>query len=199
MQFPRLLTAAFAALCCTIPLFAQKAYGGPDPDRKASTMFVFGDDFHAYAGASISYSQPQWNDKYNDMLPTLKGKNARLGKNWWTSLDTIGAMEIAGTKIEAGSYFLGLHVDQDGNFHLLLLDAKKAMQGGVLPFHTDNLKADAKAPLTLAKDSLPATVEKMEIEISADKNDPSTGRFAIRWGKHELSAKVKLTLTPPKK
>jgi len=199
MRFPRLLTAAFAALCCTLPTTAQKVFGGPDPDRKSSTVFVFDDDFHAHAGASISYSAPKWDDKYNAMLPTLKGKNARLGKNWWTSLDTIGTLDIGGTKIEAGNYFLGLHVDQDGNFFLLLLDAKKAMKNAVLPFPAEAMQADAKAPLTLAKDSLKESVEKMEIEISADKADPATGKFAIRWGKHELSAKIKLTLTPPKK
>ena len=32
---------------------------------------------------------------------------------------------------------------------------------------------------------------RMEIEITADKNDPATGRFSIRWGKHELSAPVR--------
>jgi hypothetical protein len=44
----------------------------------------------------------------------------------------------------------------------------------------------------------------MEIEITADKKDAATGKFSIRWGKHELSAPVKFHLaakdaTAPKK
>src|SRR5712675_468024 len=164
----------------------------------------------ALAFVSISYSQPNWQDSYNGMLEKLKGGNyTRLGKNWWTTFDTVGTLEIGGTKIEAGSYYLGLAVDKDGAFSLLVFDSRQAMKTGLLPFTTalykGETKAETKAPLTLAKDSLKEVVVKMEIEITADKKDPATGKFSIRWGKHELSAPVKFHLagakdsTAPKK
>jgi hypothetical protein len=34
----------------------------------------------------------------------------------------------------------------------------------------------------------------MEIDLSADKNDPSNGKFSIKWGNHEASAAVKIHL-----
>lgn len=204
-----LLAVTLAALTFGPGLRAQQLVGGPDPDRKASTVFVFTDSFEALAGVSISYSQPKWQDTYNGQLKELKGNYTRLGKNWWTTLDTVGMLEIGGTNIEAGSYYLGLAVDEDAAFSLLIFDSKQAMKSGLLPFSTalyeGKATAEIKAPLTLAKDSLKEVVVKMEIEIAADKNDPAHGALSIRWGKHELSAPVKFHLagakdaTAPKK
>lgn len=192
------LAATLAALTIVPALQAQQVIGGPDPDRKASTVFVFTDSFEALAGVSISYSQPTWQDSYNGMLEQLEGNYTRLGKNWWTTFDTVGALEIGGTKIEAGSYYLGLAVGKDSAFSLLIFDSKRAMKAGLLPFSTalftGEAKAETKAPLTFAKDSLEEVAVKMEIEIAADTKDPTTGKFSIRWGRHELSAPVKFHL-----
>jgi hypothetical protein len=130
------------------------------------------------------------------MLEQLRGSHyTRLGKNWWTTFDTVGALEIGGAKIDAGSYYLGLAVGEDGAFRLLLFDSKQAMKSGLLPFTTALYRGEARseftAPLTLARNSLKEAAARMEIEITADKSDPATGRFSIRWGKHELSAPVR--------
>lgn len=204
-----IIAAILTALAFVPALQAQKVFGGSDPDRKASTTYVFTDSFEALAAVSISYSAPGWQDSYNDMLGKLAGKYTRLGKNWWTTFDTVGALDIGGTRIEAGSYYLGLAVGEDGTFSLLFFDSKQAMKAGLLPSTTALFKGEAKAqivaPLTLAKDSLKEAVLKMQIEIAAAKADPATGNFSIRWGKHELSAPVKFHLagaegtTSPKK
>jgi len=196
MRLPH-LAALLAALLFVPTLQAQKVFGGPDPDRKASTVFVFNDASETLAGVSIGYTQATWQDSYDGMLGTSQGNYTRLGKNWWTSFDTVGTLEIGGTKIEAGSYYLGLANGTDGAFSLLLFDSKLAMKTGLLPFATTlyrgEVKAEAKVPLTLAKNSLKESVAKMEIEIAADKGG-ATGKFSIRWGKHELTAPVKFHL-----
>lgn len=207
MRF-QFLAAALAALTFIATLPAQRVSGGPDPDRRASSVFVASDS-GALAAASISYTAPTWRDSYDGMLAQLKAANyTMLGKNWWTTLDTIGALEIGGTRIEAGSYYLGLAVGKDGAFSLLVFDSQRAMKARLLPattaLYTGEAKADIKAPLTFAKDSLASVVGKMEIEITADPKDPATGKLSIRWGKHELSAPVKFHLagakdTAPKK
>jgi hypothetical protein len=196
------LAATLAALTFVPALHAQQVFA-PDGDRKASNVFVFSDTSEALAGASISYTPPTWQDSYDGMLEKLKGGNySRLGKDWWTTFDTVSTLEIGGTKIEAGSYYLGLAVDKDGAFSLLIFDSKQAMKAGLLPFTTALYRGEAKAqikvPLTFAKDSLKEVVVKMEIEIVADKKTPATGKFAIRWGKHELSAPVKFQMTGAK-
>ena len=137
------------------------------------------------------------------MLKSLESSNyTRLGNGWWTTFDTVGALELGGTKIEAGSYYVGLAVGKEGAFSLLLFDSKQAMKAGLLPgttaLYTGEAKAETKAPLTFAKDSLKEAVVKLEIEITADKKDPANGKFSIRWGKHELSAPVKFHLAAAK-
>lgn len=131
------------------------------------------------------------------MLDSLKGKNLRLGKNWWTSFDTSTALEFGGTRIDAGSYFLGLHCNQDGKFSLLVFEAGKAMKSGMMPFATDGWKGNTVVALELRKDALEQSADKMRIAIEVDKQDPTKGRFSIQWGKHELRADAKLHLGKP--
>ena len=176
------------------PVAAQKVFGGPDPDRKSCTQLVFDDAFNALGAVSINYSAPTWKDEYIGMLGELKGKNVRLGKNWWTSFDTATAVEIGGAKIQAGAYYLGLHCDNDGKFQLLVLDANKALKSGWVPFMEAPWKAEVTAPLTFNKDTLPKAVTQMEIAVTLDEKKPSSGKFAIRWGKSELIADMNLTL-----
>src|SRR5262245_35504868 len=192
-----------ATLVLVPVLQAQQAHGGPDPDRRAATVFVANDNSETLAAVSVSYSPPSWNDSYDGMLKALESSNyTRLGKGWWTTFDTVGLVEIGGTKIEAGSYYLGLAVGKDGAFSLLLFDSRQAMKNGLLPGNTalyrGEVAAAAKAPLQFAMDSLQEVVVKIEIEITADMKDPSTGRFSIRWGRHELSAPVKFQLATAK-
>lgn len=75
------LAAILAAILFVPALQAQQVVGGPDLERKASTLFVFNDTFEALAGVSISYSQPTWQDTYNGMLEKLQGNYTRLGKH----------------------------------------------------------------------------------------------------------------------
>lgn len=179
--------AALAALSFA-PITAQQVYGGPDEDRNASTLMVFGQDL--MAAVSISYSQPTWKDEYNQQLDSLKGQKLRFGKNWWTTMQTGTSLEIAGKHLDAGSYVLGLECDKDGKFWLLVMGADWAMKNKVMPWATDSWTNETKIALDFGKDALKKSVEKMEVEISADKDNPSKGAFAIRWGKHALTAKV---------
>jgi hypothetical protein len=199
---PRFLAVSLAAVMSVQVLQAKQVGGGPDPDRNASTAVVSSDRIGALAAVSISYTPPKWRDEYDAALEQLEGNYMRLGKGWWTTFDTIGTLEIGGTKIEAGSYYLGLVGGKDGAFSLLLFDSKQAMKARLLPgttaLYTGEAKAEIKTPLTLAKNSLKEVVVAMEIEIAADKQDPATGKFSIRWGKHELSAPVRFHLAGPK-
>lgn len=196
-----LAAVLFTAFTVLPTLSAQKATGGPDPDRRATTLFVSADDSTTLAGVAISYSGPVWRDAYDVAVDKPQGTYSRLGKGWWTTLDTVGAIEIGGTKIEAGSYYLGLGIAK-GAFTLLVFDSKQAMKDGLLPANTllyrGEVKAAAVAPMTLHKGALAQSVTQMEIAITADDKDPSRGTLAIRWGKHELSAEVKFELAPLK-
>jgi DUF2911 family protein len=44
-----------------------------------------------------------------------KGKTWRLGKDFWTVLDTNVPLKIAGKEVAAGTYYLGLFRSADGS------------------------------------------------------------------------------------
>ncbi len=198
--------AALAVGAFIAPASAQiQVFGGVDQERTASTVVMFdGTNPGVMGGASVSFSPPKWKEEYNNFDAMLeqhkiKGHNVRLGKNWWTTLDTTIALELGGTKVEPGAYHLGLHCDKDGKFHLLLLDAKQSTKNGWVPFgNADAWKAEYRIPLEFKKDALETSKEKMEIELTSDPKDKTTGAFAVRWGKHELSAPVKFLVPAPK-
>jgi len=199
MRFPTLAVLALASLASTAAAQVQ-AMNNTDTGRKNSICILFepgGEhNFNPKGAVAINYSQPDWKDEYTKALDSGKfnNSNQRLGKNWWTSFDTTMALEIGGTKIAPGAYFLGLHIDEAGKPQLMFIDAAAANKSGWAPFMATPWKAEFTAPLTLAKNSLKETVSQMEITITADQKNPSTGKFSIKWGKHELSADVKFQI-----
>ncbi len=193
----------FAVVLVTLvtfaPLPAQQVSSGQDADRKATHATVLADDSTVLAAVSVGYGASPWRASYGSMLAQLKGSNySRLGSGWWTTLDTIGAIEIGGIRIEAGSYYLGLRVDRDGAFHLLLFDSKQAMQQRLLPastpLYTGAAKADLAAPLAFVEDAHKGAVAQLAIEIATDSKHPTQGTLKIRWGPHEATAPVKFEL-----
>lgn len=200
-MFAHSFTASVLALAAALSLPAQRVVGDADTARKASTVVVASDTHETRAAVSISYSQPVWRENYDAMMDHITGNYIRLGNGWWTTFDTIGVLEIAGVRVEPGSYFVGLAVGPDAAFSLLLFDSRKTMQAGVLPassaLYRGEVKPDVKTPLVFAKGSLADTVPKLEIDITNSAKDPAAARLSLRWGKHELSAPVTLHLAKP--
>lgn len=174
---------------------AQHIASDLDSQRRVSTLFISPADGPPQAGISIGYTHAEWRESYDAALTDLHAGYMRLGKNWWTTLDTIAPLEIGGTRVEAGSYFLGLAIGDDGAFRLLFFESGKAMKAGLLPWTTALYRGDAKAdvavPMTFAKDALKVPASHLEIAMTANAKDPANGSLSMRWGKHELSAPVK--------
>lgn len=192
----RLLSTLLTTLLLASTALAQKvrAFQGPDPDRKSTSALLLDESFVPQAGVAIDYSAPTWKEEYNGMLDKLKGRDARLGKNFWTTFSTMTDCEVGGTKIAAGSYFLGLRCDKDGNFHLLVLDQATNLKAKAAPWMANTWKGGVACAMTLAKDSLADSAELMQIEVAMSEQDPAAGKLSIRWGKHELWAPLKLVV-----
>ena len=195
------------ALCFALPALAQEG-SVKNPPKEATatkkfqsmafpgahaqtTLAVFASDFSAGAMATISHGQPEWKDSHDAMIEKLKGTTQRLGSGAWTNLTTTSELELGGTKIPAGSYFVAISIGKDDSFALVLTDSSKAMKSGLLPFGPQNWKPEYTVPMTKGVGS--DVVAKMTMTFDADPNVIGKGSFTIAWGKHTLTAPAMLS------
>lgn len=176
--------AALLAATLVLPAVAQVQAFGVNSERGASTR-VFAAN-NTYSFVCIQYGQPLWKDSYDAQAEKMKGATGRLGKDFWTTLNTSVALNIGGTDVAPGAYYLGIACSKDGQWSLMVIDAVTADKNGWNPLSGDALKAVANCPLTkgMSEDS----VEKLSIDIAGESKDPTKFSFAVAWGKHTLTA-----------
>lgn len=187
----RLTLALAAALCLALPVAAQKLNGGAAATARAETrIMAYTEDYSVFALASVTYGQPEWKAEYDGMLDQLKGKNSRLGKDWFTTLITSSELDLGGAKVAPGSYIVGIHCSPEGKFSLALMDSTKAMKNGVNPFH--DWKPEIVAPLTLHKGTAKEPAKLLTMAFDAKAEDGGKGTFTVAWGTHKLTAPCQL-------
>ena len=111
-----------------IPLLAAALLGTALFSAAPAQVQAFGDNFPRmstrllYFGETgplgqicIQYGQPEWKAEYDQMLTAARGTSQRLGRDFWTSLDTDMDLTIGGTKVPAGQWYLGLRIDEEGS------------------------------------------------------------------------------------
>jgi len=192
MSFLASLRVAVVAVVALVPASAEpqqqpQVFGGNAP-RMSATKILFGN-----AGAAmicVQYGQPPWKAEYDTMLTTMKGKNIRLGKDFWTTMNTSVALTIGGTKVPAGSYYLGLKNDAEGKLHLAVLDAVAADKAGAGPFMPDGWKVDYTCPLEMTASE--KQVDLLTFDLPHDPKTPTNMTLSIAWGKHLLTAAVEV-------
>ncbi|MFY9343667.1 MAG: hypothetical protein WAT39_14315 [Planctomycetota bacterium] len=194
-----LFAAVLAAFPFVVSLPAQRAAAGLDADRKVSTFVVYEDGQPPLAAVAIAYTPAAWRAGYDEVVAQMSAANyTRLGKGWWATLEVAGAITIGGTRVAAGTYYLGLQVDQAGVLHLLLFESKRMLQQRVMsaatPLYRGDVKADLVAPLVLVKDARKESAANLVIEVVAGEKEPAKGTFVIRWGTHEATAALTFDL-----
>jgi hypothetical protein len=165
-----------------------QALGGSAP-RMAATRLFFAPQFELKGMVCVQYGQPAWKAEYDAMIDKLKGKQLRLGKDFWTTFNTSVALDVGGTQVPAGAYYLGLKCGADGAFSLALLKAEAADKAGFAPFAADAWKIDFTAPMKHATGD--KQVDAMTMDLNVDEKDPTLLTFVVSWGKHTLSVPMK--------
>jgi hypothetical protein len=193
----RLRSFAFALAAFALPTLAlgQRVSGGPELDRTATTVVVSAESGVPLAAVSITYGQSTWRAHFEGQMDAVKGTNySQLGKGWWTTFDTVGAVEIGGVTVEAGSYYLGIRFAKDGAMSLLFFDSKQVMKDALLPattaLYTGEKKPLFTAPMAFARSANKDVATKLAIAITANEKDPSKGTLVMRWGPFEATATV---------
>lgn len=188
MTFKHLFAPALLAVALAAPATAQvKAFGGSAP-RMAATRIFFGEDFSKgdLGMVCIQYGQPQWKAEYDGMLDSLKGKHLRLGKDYWTTLNTSIPLQAGTTAIAAGSYYAGLKCDAEGAFSLVLMKAEESDKSGWAPWTGEKWKPAYVLPMPRTQAAKTADTMAIDLDVP-DEANPARLDLKISWGSHVLT------------
>jgi hypothetical protein len=122
------------------------------------------------------------------------GKTWRLGKDFWTVLDTNLPLRIAGKEVAPGTYYLGLFRSADGAaWSLAFIEPAKARAVHLDVFEINKAPIQFKVPMTEEKSS-GAQTEKLTIKFAYPKESPKDVTLRVAWGKLQLKAAIQVML-----
>jgi len=151
---------------------------------------------HGVGQFAIDYGRPVWKKDYEDTAKfdaMTKGHVYRLGSNFWTTLDSDMPLNIAGTTIPAGLWYLGLQRSADGAmWSLVFIDPMKARADHIDASEINRAPVAYKAVMTT--ESATEMKDKLTIDLVFQKATPKDVTLRIGWGKLLLSAPVQVSV-----
>jgi hypothetical protein len=140
---------------------------------------------------AIEYGKPTWQRAYDaDFAKLTRGQRHRLGKDWWTTLDTFVPLGFGEkTELKAGEYFLALECSDKGDWSLIALDPEPLKKSKVDAFGSSQTKGGTKIPL--AYETTADEAKELSIQFLGDDQKPREQVLEIRFGKHRLTTVVK--------
>jgi hypothetical protein len=171
-----------------------QVFGG-QPDERASTRILYETD-KAIGEFAIDYGRPVWKKQYEDPAifdKMTRGKVWRLGKDFWTTLDTSLPLSITGREVSIGYYYLGLHRSEDGaTWSLVFLDPVEIRSSKLDAFEINKAPIAFRVPVNVEKGS--ETVDKLTLLLSHQKQNITSVTLRIAWGKLHLNAPIEVLL-----
>lgn len=160
-------------------------------ERKRNRIAWFGQN-SSPGQLSIEYGAVPWQKKFAKMVGSEASMNRkwRLGADFWTSLDTSVAMQVAGVDVPAGYYYLTLE-QREAGFVLALHDAAAVKKQKLDGFVAHRLKGGIEIPMQHQDDAESAA--KLHIEVALTEGQDE-GQWRIAFGPHLLTAKTKIDL-----
>ena len=191
---PRAILAAivFAPLSAVPPTARASAQdGGPyiqlEPRAMARVVY-FGN-----AGVSGEYAiecgKPAWKAEYEKGWDAMtRGKRLRLGKDWWTTLNTFCPLVMEKVEVKPGTYYLALDCSDKGEWSLVALDPEPIRKQRVDAFGSEQTKGGTKIPLK--HEEVKESAAELTIQFVADPKEQRQQTLEIRFGKHRLAVVV---------
>ncbi len=171
---------------------------GGKPDERACVRIEYFDNVKKIIQqAAIDYGTPVWKKEYEDakVFDTFtKGKIWRMGSNFWSRLETYVPLKVAGKRVGAGTWYLGLQRSADGNqWSMVFIDPIKARAAGIYDaFRINEAPVDIAAPMTIEK--AVEIKEKLTVTITPQKDAANNATVRVAWGQLQLSAQVEVEL-----
>jgi hypothetical protein len=176
---------------------AIEAEGGDPDDRASARVLYWNQKTDSAAGwVAVNYGRPVWQKKYEDPAQfdrLTKGKVWRMGSNYWTVLDTSLPLNIAGRRVRAGSYFLGLRRSADGgSWSLAFIDQVAVRKAHIDAFEIAKAPVQFEAPMSMAKSD--GLAHKLTVTLSYPKDDIKSVTMKVVWGNVALTAPIKVSM-----
>ena len=180
---------------------SEKGYQGwvTNTRRQCARLFFFyktGNKNEPWGGSpgevAIEYGLADWKPGYMESFKKMKHRYWRLGRDHWTNLDLRAAVDIGGIPVEAGYYYLAVHMDTQGKWYLELLDPDRMSAQGIDAWHLNRRKVPAgiRVPLEgqVVKDV--ARVLQIKLHLIDKAVDRRKALLEIRFGPHRLTTKL---------
>jgi len=187
----RMLVALFVCLAVSPASDARIQGNGPvvQNEPRAMARVVFFGSAGVAGEYAIEYGKPAWKSEYDKEFAKLThGKRLRLGKDWWTTLNTYCPLTFDKVEVKAGEYFLALECSDKGEWSLIALDPEPLRKSKVDAFSTSSTKGGTKIPL--AYETTKDEAQELSIQFLPDEKKPREQTLEIRFGKHRLTAAV---------
>jgi hypothetical protein len=195
---------AIISVSCTLPLLAQQppkqeivAEGGGMEERGSVRVLYWNTKLDAPAGQfAIDYGRPDWKKDYEDPAKfdgMTKGKVWRMGKNFWTILDSSLPLKISGKSVPAGYYYIGLRRSADGaQWSLAFLDPVKVRAAQLDGFVINKAKVEFEVPVKMEKAS--EIAGRLLISLPYAEKTPTHVTFKLAWGNFVATAPIEVAL-----
>lgn len=134
----------------------------------------------------VGYGVVPWNDAMNEKLATgaFLGKRWRLGRDFWTTLDTNLPLVVGDQKVAPGLYYLTLKQTGEREAVLELHDPAVARKMRLDAFQPDRLPAGI--PMAMEWKTGEDAADRLEISVHGDDGELGKGHLEIRFGPHAL-------------
>lgn len=200
----RMMLALVSILCAMQALAQQPPAqeivgegGGMMEERGSARVLYWNTKLDTSAGQfAIDYGRPEWKKDYEDAAKfdgLTKGKVWRMGKNFWTILDSSLPLKISGKAVPPGYYYLGLRRSADGaQWSLAFLDPMKVQAARLDGFIIDKAKVEFEVPVKM--ESSRDIAGKLTITLAYPEKTPTQVTFKLAWGNFVATAPVEVTL-----
>lgn len=188
-----------AILSFTSTLLAQKGkgalkvFGGETTPRAEARLLFWNSAKNAAAGEFvITYGQPEWKAEYSkseNFDKMTKGKVWRLGKNFWTMLDTNLPLRVGGEQVAPGQYYLGVKRSKNGaRWKLCFINPETARAAKLDASGINAAEIAFTAPLKFSESS--SNKEKLDISLAKAGSKLNRAQLVIAWGGFSLKTTV---------
>jgi Tetratricopeptide repeat len=169
---------------------AASAFSFAQPGDRRGTRVAWIAGSATLGEIAIGYGAVTWKDGYGEKAKSkeFENKRWRLGKDFWTTLDSNIPVTIGTTAVPPGYYYLTLEKKSSGDFVLALNDAAAVKKGRFDAFQAESTQGGIE--VVLKHETTPESASKLDIALTLAQDDPAKGALTIRFGPNKLSAPV---------